>query len=88
MVTQAIFNNPPGNGNTDARWTVSGTSTVNAGDCTGTPDVCGNLRIYRVRGTGVNLIGTTTVQPNGTWSFTEFPATPAAVVTKSWRWYA
>lgn len=73
VVNQAIFNNPPLNGNTDATWTVSGTSTVNAGDCTGTPDVCGNLRIYRVRGTGVNLIGTTTVQPNGTWSFNGLP---------------
>jgi len=84
VVNQAIFNNPAGNGNTDASWTVSGTSNVDSGDCTGTPNVCGNLRIYRVRGTGVNLIGTTTVNPTtGAWSFTGLPgAGPAADQTQ------
>ena len=74
VVNQAIFNNPIGNGNTDATWTVSGTSNVDADNCTGTPNVCGNLRIYRVRGTGVNLIGTAIVNPTtGAWSFNGLP---------------
>jgi hypothetical protein len=78
-VTQALFTNPPGNNNTDSSWTISGTSTVDAGDCTGTPNVCGNLTIYRVRGAGVLAIGTATVNPTtGAWSFTELPADPVA----------
>ena len=70
---QAIFNNPPAPGNNDATWTVSGTSTVttNPAHCTGTPDVCGNLTIYRVRNAGATAIGTATVNPTtGAWSVT------------------
>jgi hypothetical protein len=73
VVTQGIFNNPPAVGNNDATWTVSGTSTVttNPAHCTGTPDVCGNLTIYRVRGAGATAIGTATVNPTtGAWSVT------------------
>jgi len=79
VVTQAIFNNPPGNGNTDASWTINGTSTVDATDCNGNPNVCGNLTIFRVRAGVQTVIGTATVQSGGTaWSFTELPASPAA----------
>ena len=77
-VTEALFRNPPGNNNADASWTINGTSSVNAGNCTGLPNVCGNLTIYRVRGAGVLAIGTATVLPNGQWSFTELPANPVA----------
>ncbi|MEQ1844759.1 MAG: putative Ig domain-containing protein, partial [Nitrospira sp.] len=80
-VTQALFRNPPGpigSPNSDASWTINGTSTVTAGSCTGTPNVCGTLTIYRVRLGVQAIIGTTTVQPDGTWFFAELPATPLA----------
>lgn len=87
-VTQALFRNPPGpagSPNSDASWTINGRSTVTAGNCTGTPNVCGALTIYRVLSGVQAIIGTTTVQPDGTWSFTELPATPLGVPGASIR---
>jgi hypothetical protein len=80
-VTQAVFRNLPGTAND--RWTISGTSNVTSGSCTGTPNVCGNLRILRTSGSA--LIGTTTVAPDGTWSFIELPGNPAAISTDTIR---
>ena len=84
-VASAVFRNLAGTAND--RWTISGTSTVttNPADCTGTPDVCGNLRIYRVRNGEQALIGTTTVLPDGSWSFIEMPATPGAALGNTIR---
>jgi hypothetical protein len=82
-VTQALFRNPPGpigSPNSDASWSISGTSTVTPSSCTGTPNVCGNLTIYRVRAGVQAIIGTAIVQPGGTWSFSETPATPLAAL--------
>lgn len=80
-VTQAVFRNLTGTAND--RWTISGTSNVTSGSCTGTPNVCGNLRILRTSGNA--LIGTTTVAPDGTWSFIELPGNPAATSTDTIR---
>jgi len=84
VVNQAIFNNPAGNGNLDATWTVSGTSNVDADNCTGTPNVCGNLTIFRMNavGGGSAVIGTATVNPTtGVWSFTTGPPPGTTAVT-------
>jgi hypothetical protein len=66
-VTQAVFHNLPLTANDS--WTINGTSTVIPSNCTGTPNVCGNLTIRRTRGNA--LIGTVTVDGSGNWTFTK-----------------
>jgi large repetitive protein len=75
ITATAVFHNLPG-GNGPDFWTISGTSTVTPGSCTGTPNVCGNLTIRRTDGNQNAVIGSTTVSPNGTWTFTS-PNNPA-----------
>ncbi|THJ25409.1 MAG: hypothetical protein CAF45_000935 [Nitrospira sp. CG24E] len=66
-VTSAVFHNLAGTINDS--WTISGTSTVTVSNCTGTPNVCGNLTIRRT--TGNALIGNATVEGSGNWTFTK-----------------
>jgi parallel beta-helix repeat protein len=72
VVTSAAYNR---NGVAADSWNISGTGTVNAGTCTGTPEVCGQLTIYRVRAGTQAIIGTITVA-GGVWTFSETPASP------------
>lgn len=76
-VTQAVYAR---NGAAPDSWSISGTSTVTPAGCTGTPNVCGQLRIYRLRGTTQAFIGQTTVDAGGNWSFLENPASPTGTV--------
>lgn len=66
-VTQAVFHNPAGRANDS--WSISGMSSVTSNNCTGTPNVCGDLTIRRTRGNA--LIGTATVDGSGNWSLTK-----------------
>lgn len=74
-VTQAQLRNLPGT--TNDSWTIAGTSTVPGG----------TLNIYRARTTitGISLAiinnVPVTVQADGSWSYTETPATPAVSST-------
>ena len=70
-VTSAVYNR---NGAAADSWNISGTGSVDAGTCSGSPEVCGQLTIYRVRAGVPAIIGTTTVS-GGSWSFAE-PAAP------------